>query len=144
MKKIIAAMALASLAIGNSFAAGDEYYVLSKQQPVNGIIKKESMLYMLEPSRPCPYDFPSYRSLHSAFIFNPALKKAVPGCWGVTHDPSRAGVIVLGKDGSVSPELNLMNLYRVEATEDGVKVLGPAMTYDQYQQNIEDYKKQLR
>ncbi len=37
-----------------------------------------------------------------------------------------------------------MNLYRVEAVEDGVKVLGPAMTYDQYQQNIADYKKQLR
>ncbi|WP_186270101.1 hypothetical protein [Burkholderia gladioli] len=144
MKKIITVLTAISISAGYAYAAGDEQYVLSKKLPENGIIKISSMLYMLDPSRPCPYDFPSYKSLHPAFIYNPALTYPIPGCWGFTQDPSRAGAIVLGKDGSVSPELNLMNLYRVELVEDGGKVIGPVMTYDQYQKNIADYKKQTR
>ncbi|HDR9022688.1 TPA: hypothetical protein QDB09_003242 [Burkholderia vietnamiensis] len=125
--------------------AHDVMLVMSSKQPTDGIIKNEDMLFMLDPKISCPFPVAGWESMHVAFIFNRALKNPVPGCWGMTNDPSGAEAIIVGSDGSVQPSVNLMNLQRVRMLSNGDgKILGPAMTYDQYQKNIADYKKQFR
>ncbi|HEM8999476.1 TPA: hypothetical protein U2T46_001521 [Burkholderia cenocepacia] len=122
----------------------DVMLVMASKQPVDGIIKNSDMLFLLDTKVSCPFPVSGWERMHIAFIFNRSLKNPVPGCWALTNDPSGAEAFIIGKDGSVLPSINMMNLQRAVVLDNGDgKVIGPAMTYEQYQKNITDYKNQF-
>ncbi|WP_322080191.1 hypothetical protein [Burkholderia cenocepacia] len=128
----------------NKSSDDDVMLVMASKQPIDGIIKNSDMLFMLDTKVSCPFPVSGWERMHIAFIFNRSLKKPVPGCWALTNDPSGAEAFIIGKDGSVLPSINMMNLQRVMVLDNGDgKIIGPAMTYEQYQKNITDYKKQF-
>ncbi|RQZ37661.1 MULTISPECIES: hypothetical protein [unclassified Burkholderia] len=146
MRKISAATFVAlAFAGANAIAGTSEAYVMPMKPPIDGVIKNASMLYMLEPKIACPLAIANHANMRLAFIFNPAFKKPVIGCWARTNDPSGAEAVVVGNDGTFLPSVNLMNLYRVDVLDNGDgRVLGPLMTEDERQKNIAAYKQQFR
>lgn len=146
MQKILAAaLATLSVASATAIAGTSEAYVMAMKPPVDGVIKNASMLYMLDPKVACPLPVANYKHMRLAFIFNPAFKKPITGCWARTNDPSGAEAVIVGNDGTFLPSVNLMNLYRVDVLDNGDgRVLGPLMTENERQKNVATYKQQFR
>ncbi|UXZ62227.1 hypothetical protein NUJ28_05780 [Burkholderia multivorans] len=123
----------------------DQAYVFSSIKPANGIIRNSDLLYMLMADKSCPYPYPNYSNMRLAFVFNPAKKNPDPGCWGKTTDPSGTEALVIDRTGNISGSLNLLSFYRVWIDDAGdAHVLGPAMTQEERDRNIAEYKKSFR
>jgi hypothetical protein len=148
MKKITGTMLLAAaLASGSALGAGPEAYVLADKPPAYGIIPASSMIYALTLNRRCDLPIANAHNLKMAEIFNNRSHPERPdiGCWGVTQDPSHAEVVVIGPTGFVSSGMSLTQFTRVSLQADGSALtIGPAMTQEEYLENVRRYEKSLR
>ncbi|CAN0620557.1 putative exported phage protein [Burkholderia multivorans] len=150
MKKLTGTMLLAAtaaLASGTATATDPEAYVLAKNTPTYGTIPAADMIYALMLHRPCRMPIANARNLREARIFNNRLhpERFDVGCWGITLDPSRAEAVVIGPTGHVSSGMALMSFARATINRDGDgTALGPAMTMEEYQRNIDEYEKSIR
>lgn len=148
MKKItVIALLAAALASGSALGADPQAYVLADKPPADGIIPASSMLYALMFNMPCGLPIAHARNLKRARIFNNRNHPERPdiGCWGVTLSPSKDEVVVIGPTGSVSDRMSLTAFVRATISKNGDgTALGPAMTSDDRQRNIDAYEKSIR
>ncbi|MCA8492551.1 hypothetical protein [Burkholderia arboris] len=105
------------------------------------------MIYALMLRSPCTMPIANAKNLKAARIFN---NRSHPdrfdiGCWGITLDPSHAEVAVIGPNGHVSSDMSLTQFTRVTLSSNGDGTdMGPAMTQEQFRQNLEAYAKSRR
>lgn len=138
--KVAAAMLLFLATTANA----TEAFVMARGGPQGaGVIAQEQMLYALLINDPCMMPIANAKNLRMAAIFNNPKKPDI-GCWGKTLSPTKAEVVIIGPYGNVD-EGNLLNFTKVKLGPDGAgKVIGPAMTREEFEENIRSYQKSLR
>ncbi|RSB84873.1 hypothetical protein EGT47_27655 [Burkholderia cenocepacia] len=148
MKKTSLIVATAAmLAWGNALAVENEAYVLADKPPIDGVIRQRDMIYALMLKDPCLLPIANAKNLRMAAIFNNRRHPERPdvGCWGKTLSPTKDEAIVIGPTGALSDTMTLTSFLRVSLDRNGDgKVLGAAMTYDQYHKSVDSYEKSLR
>lgn len=148
MKKTILITSIAALlGCGSAVAAENEAYVLANKPPVDGVIRQQDMIYALMLKDPCLLPIANAKNLRMAAIFNDRRHPDRPdvGCWGKTLSPTKAEVMVIGPTGTLSGTMSLTSFARVSLDRNGDgRVLGPAMTYDQFRNNVNAYEKSMR
>ncbi|WP_455154512.1 hypothetical protein [Cupriavidus campinensis] len=124
-------------------AHATEALVMTRNQQSKGVIAQEEMLYALLVNDPCMLPIANAKNLRMAAIFNNPKKPDV-GCWGRTLSPTKAEVVIIGPYGNTD-EGNLLNFVKVKLDANGAgKVLGPAMSREEFEQNIKKYHDSLR
>lgn len=142
-----AALIAAALASGSALADGHDAYVLADRPAASGTIPASSMIYALSTDSPCSLPIANAHNLKMAAIFNNRSHPERPdiGCWGVTLSPSRDEVVVVGSTGSVQGGMSLTAFVRATIDKSGnATAIGPAMTPDERQRNIDAWNKSIR
>jgi hypothetical protein len=143
---LIAALA-AMLASASAHAVENEAYVLLSKPATNGVAQQQDLIYALMVKDPCMLNLANAGNLRMAAIFNDRRHPERPdvGCWGISANPSGAEVVVIGPTGHVSTGMALTQFKRASLNPDGsATTLGPAITQEQLQQNMESYARKLR
>ncbi|MDN7803094.1 hypothetical protein [Burkholderia gladioli] len=149
MKKTLQAVyfCMAALLTPTAAMAGNDAFVFAENPPVGGIIKKNDLLFALMLREPCMLRIPNGNFMLMAAIFNNRSNPDKPdvGCWALTTDPSKAEIIVVGPTGHVTSGMSLTEFTKASLLASGdAKVIGPAMTQQQFNDNLREYEKSRR
>ncbi|MBU9380637.1 hypothetical protein [Burkholderia gladioli] len=149
MKKILRVLFTCITAISSTAIARQDQvaFVFAQQGPDSGIIKKGDFLYVLALKEPCTLSIPNGKYMLAAKIFNNRAHPERPdiGCWALTTHPSKAEIVVVGPMGNVASGMSLTQFTKASLLPNGdAKVIGPAMTQQQFDENLRGYANSLR
>ena len=139
MKMLVLIAAMIALP---TLSAAEQAFVYPRAGADAELIEADGMLYTLHITAKCKLTIANASNLRQADIYN--RSKPDVGCWGKTLNPGGAEAIVIGPHGNIET-LTLLNLKRVELLRTGgAKVIGPALSMDEYTDNVRKYHDSLR